>query len=145
MPIRPEVLSQITGVTPVTLRSWRGEWGFNVLPDYESRRGFTFAQALALFIMWKLTDRGFTARKAADLVIAARANIEAAAHGGGGILFVGRSDSGGLDVIEVPQTAFAIDGLGALDDHIALAIDTRALAAELWLKITDVVRGEAAV
>lgn len=144
MLIRPEVLSEITGLKPVTLRAWRGQWGFNVLPDYEAGRGFTFAQAFALYLMSQLTERGFTARKAADLVVAARANIEAAAHGGGGILFVGRTDAGGLDVIEVPQTAFAIEGPGALDDHIALAIDTRALAAELWLKITGAVRGEVA-
>ena len=125
--VYPEHLARISEVPAPTIRWWRLQFG--VAAGYDRRVGFTFAQALEVFIVALLTRRGFTARDACAIVVAARMFISNAADGAGNYIFVGLTDTGCLDVVEAGPTSMLASAAAARDDdNIAIALDLRAIA-----------------
>lgn len=140
--VYPEHLARISEVPAPTIRWWRLQFG--VAAGYDRRVGFTFAQALEVFIVALLTRRGFTARDACAIVVAARTFISNAAEGAGNYIFVGLTDTGALDIVEASPTTMLANAAAVRDeDNIAIALDLRTIALRFGLAlVAEQGRGE---
>ncbi|WP_029356240.1 MerR family transcriptional regulator [Bosea sp. 117] len=121
------------GCIASTLRAWRNRNHlFGDQPAIGGWSRFTLADVIAVRALVLLSQRGFEAQHAVDLINHMGPIFERAAHGGAPLIGIGRKlDSDELEVRGLNKANSVAEELSWFTDPIVLVIDLNAIAFEV--------------